>query len=315
MIISASYKTDIPAFYGRWFLNRLAAGWCAMTNPYGGQIYQIDLSRRAVQGFVFWSKNIAPFRDALDVVAARGDPFVVQLGISGYPRTLERAVADPAAALEQARTLRQLYGPQVLVWRYDPILLTSQTPPAWHRANFASLAQGLRGCTNEVIVSFLQLYRKTQRNLAVAARAHDFSWWMPDLAEKRALLVDLAAIAAQEGMRLTTCTQPELADTPGVTPARCIDATRLAACGGRPLRVRTKGNRPGCLCAESRDIGVYESCPHGCVYCYAVSVRAQARHAFIRQSDAAAGLGPGLEGPEIPAAAPTASPSSLPRLL
>lgn len=277
MIVSASYRTDIPAFYGRWFLNRLAAGFARITNPYGGPPGRVDLTPAAVDGFVFWTRNLAPFGNALEAVDARGTPFVAQVTVTGYPRALERSVIGWEDAVAQMRAVRGRWGPRAAVWRYDPIVLTTLTPPDWHRETFARLAGALRGVTDEVTVSFLQPYRKTTRNLDAAARASSFSWHDPDPEEKRALLADLAGLAAEHGMALTLCTQPELAGVPGAQPARCVDAARLSDVAGAPVAARRKGNRPGCLCAESRDIGAYDTCPHGCVYCYAVSSRAAAR--------------------------------------
>ncbi|MBP2293945.1 DUF1848 domain-containing protein [Azospirillum rugosum] len=276
MIISASYKTDIPAFYGRWFLNRLEAGFCRMVNPYGGQTYRIDLTRPAVDGFVFWTKNLGPFLDALDVVAERGFPFVVQHSATGLPRALERSVPDWERAAEHMAWVRDRWGPRAVVWRYDPILISDSTPPSWHQETFARMAARLRGVTDEAVVSFLQPYRKTARNLDAAGQP----WRDPDPEEKRTLLGTLAAIAADQGMALTLCTQPELADVPGVAAAACVDAQRLSDVAGRPVAAKEKGNRPGCLCAESRDIGDYDSCPHGCLYCYAVANRATAQKRF-----------------------------------
>ncbi|WP_029010921.1 DUF1848 domain-containing protein [Azospirillum halopraeferens] len=300
MIVSASYRTDIPAFYGRWFLNRLAAGYACVANPYGGRPARVDLTPAAVDGFVFWTRNLAPFGESLDAVDRLGLPFVVQYSLTGLPRALERSVTAPDAAIAAMGAVRRHRGVRAVVWRYDPIVITTLTPPDWHRATFARLAAALKGITDEVVVSFLQPYRKTMRNLDAAARARGFAWRDPEADEKRALLADLAATAAEHGMVLTLCTQPDLTGVPGTAPARCVDARRLADVAGRPLEARTRGNRPGCLCAESRDIGAYDSCPHGCAYCYAVADRdrAAARHrahdpdgAFLFSPGAGATLG------------------------
>lgn len=277
MIVSASFRTDIPAFYGDWFRNRFAAGFCRVANPYGGPPSRVEL-RRGVDGFVFWTRNAEPFLPALADVAAAGLPFVVQYTVTGYPRILERSVPDAARSLDTIRRLAGDYGPRAVVWRYDPVLLSDATPPDWHLRRFAALARGLEGQVDEVTLSFAQIYRKTRRNLTLAARAQGFSWRDPDDGEKIRALERFGALAGERGMRLTLCTQPNL---PG-PPARCIDAQRLADVGGRVFAARAKGNRPGCLCAESRDIGAYETCPHGCVYCYAVDRRAAAREALRR---------------------------------
>lgn len=280
MIVSASYRTDIPAFYGRWFRARLAAGYCRTINPYGGQVSRVDLTPGAVDGFVFWTRNILPFEPALDAVSDQGIPFIVQHTITGLPRALERSVVEPERSVAAVRAIAGRWGNRAAVWRYDPIVLTSLTPAAWHRATFTRLAAALKGAVDEVVVSFLQPYRKTARNLDIAARERGFSWRVAEADEKRTLLLELAALAADHGMRLTTCTQPDLADLPGVSAARCVDAGRLSDLAGRPIRARTKGNRPGCLCAESRDIGDYDTCPHGCAYCYAVADVAKAKQRF-----------------------------------
>jgi hypothetical protein len=269
MIVSASYRTDIPAFYADWFRRRLAEGCCDVANPYGGPAYRVALAPPDCDGFVFWTRNIAPFEAALGEVAAHGLPFVLQYTITGYPRALETSVSDAERSVGLVRRLADAYGPRAVVWRYDPVLLTSLTPPAWHRETFARLAAALAGAVDEVVLSFAQIYAKTKANLDRAARRHGFTWEDPDDAVKRSILSGLAALAAGHGMRATLCSQPDLLG-PGLAPARCIDAGRLSDVAGRPIAARTKGNRPGCLCAESRDIGAYDTCPHGCAYCYAV---------------------------------------------
>ena len=282
MIISASYRTDIPAFYPDWFINRLVAGWCCVTNPYGGPPGRVDLTPDAVDAFVFWTRNLEPFTAALEAVTALGLPFVVQYGLTGFPRALERSTIPPAQAIAQMRRVRERWGPDAVVWRYDPLVITSLTPPAWHKANFAALARALTGVSHEVVTSVMHPYRKTTRSLDAAALAHSFTWRDPPLDEKRALLADLAVIAADHGMALALCAQPGLTDIPGLRPAACIDINRLSTLAGRAIIRRRKGNRAGCLCAESRDIGAYNTCLHGCAYCYAVSGRLVAEHRRLR---------------------------------
>lgn len=264
MIISASYRSDIPAFHGDWFLAALAAGTVAVANPYSQRPYLVDLRPEAVDGYVFWTRNARPFQRALAAVAAQGRPFVVQYTILGHPRAIDTNVIDPGLAIENARAIAAGYGKRVVVWRYDPILLTPDTGTVWQRANFARLADALAGTVDEVVVSFAQLYAKSARNLAKAG----IVWRVPDPAEQATLIAELSAVAAERGIALSLCTQPDLGAAPA---ARCIDAARLSDVAGRPVAAATKGNRPGCLCAQSRDIGAYDSCVHGCRYCYAVA--------------------------------------------
>jgi len=277
MIVSASYRTDIPALYGRWFVNRLTAGGVRVTNPYGGPPARVSLAPTDVDGFVFWTRNLEPFADGLAAVEALALPYMVQFTATGYPAALERSTIAAERAVAQMRELAARRGPRALVWRYDPILFSSLTPPGWHEANFAGLARALEGAADEVVVSVARPYRKTARNLDAAARAHGFAWRDPPEDEKRALVARLADIAGGHGMALTLCTQPGLEGVPGTRPAACIDAARLSDLAGRPISARRKGNRDGCACSESRDIGAYDSCPQGCAYCYAVSSRDAAR--------------------------------------
>jgi uncharacterized protein DUF1848 len=274
VIVSASYRTDIPAFYAEWFMRRLRAGSCRVANPYGGGAYEVRLTPDAVDGFVFWTRNVRPLLPHLDEIR-RVAPFVVQYTVTGYPRALESSVIPVEEAVAQFRELRRRFGPRVAVWRYDPIVFAAGMEAAAHEAGFGELARGLAGAVDEVVLSVMTPYKKTRRNLDRAARRHGFAWRDPPLEEAQALLARLAAIAAEHGIAPTLCSQPEWL-VPWLGEARCIDAERLSDVAGRPIAARENGNRPGCRCALSRDIGAYDNCPHGCVYCYAVADRDRA---------------------------------------
>lgn len=276
MIISASYKTDIPAFYGEWFRNRLKAGFCRMANPFNrSQRYTISLRQEDVDGFVFWTKNLAPFMDVLNELHEIKIPFIVQYTITGYPRALESRVVHSAESIQHFRFVAEKFNTRVAIWRYDPIILSTRTDTDFHRKNFAHLAAQLSGATDEVIVSFMQLYKKTLGNMDEAASLHGFEWKDPPEERKRELLKDLVAIAADHNMNLKICSQPHLTVL-GAGEARCIDAQRLMDVSSSCFRARLKGLRAGCGCFESKDIGDYDTCPHGCVYCYAVRHRSVA---------------------------------------
>ena len=281
MIISASYRTDIPTFYGDWFLNRLRAGFCQVENPYNRQAVRVSLAPGDVDGFVFWTKNVGPFLRHLGEVRRRGFPFVVQHTINAYPRSLEETVVNADTSVVNVRRIADEYGPRVCVWRYDTVVESSVTPRDFHLRTFGRLAKALAGATDEVVVSFAQIYRKTLRNMNRAAVEHGFAWSDPEDETKQTLLRELAALAAGQGMRLTVCSQPEHI-VPGSGEARCVDAERLQDVGGTTFPSRLKGNRPECGCYEARDIGAYDTCPHGCVYCYAVRNRETALERFRR---------------------------------
>ncbi len=279
MIISASYKTDISTFYGEWFINRLRVGYCKMVNPYGRQIYTIDLTPAYVDGFVFWTKNVGPFLKYLPEIHERGYPFIVQHTINGYPSQLESRVTNYAHTVEAMKRVAGEYGAERLVWRYDPILFTSLTPFEWHLQNFSSLAKQLEGTTDEVVISFAEVYRKTKRNVELAAKEHNFTWEEHQdeefvLETGRLLAIELVHIAALHGMRLRICSQKRFLVPGIIEEARCVDADRLERVSGTRLdKTRQKGNRKECGCYASKDIGEYDTCPHGCVYCYAVHNR------------------------------------------
>jgi hypothetical protein len=279
MIISASYKTDIPTFYGDWFMGRVRAGYCKMVNPYNRKVIRVSLRREDVDGIVFWTKNVGPFCKHLPSLHELGFPFIVQHTINAYPKALESSVVDPARAVVHLNEIAVKYGKRVCVWRYDTIVHSSLTPQAFHVENFERLCTQLKDATDEVVVSFVHLYDKTLRNMNRAAKDLHFEWTDPDQATKKKLLEQLIEIAKKHSIQLTICSQPEFLIA-GAKEARCIDAERMQEIAGRPIRAELRGNRKECGCFASRDIGEYDTCPHGCVYCYAVRNRhlAQVRY-------------------------------------
>ncbi len=283
MIISASYKTDIPAFYGKWFMNRLRAGYCKVLDSYGKKIYRADLRPEMVDGFVFWTKNIHPFLQELPTIREMGYPFYVQYTINNYPRALESAVIDADKAIDGARQIALQFGSNAVVWRYDTIIFSSITRPEYHLSNFQNLCQKMSGIVNEVVVSFAQTYQKTTRNMNLAAQEFNFTWEDPDNETKLQLTKTLAGIAAGYNIQLTVCAQPEYI-VPGVQEAHCIDIHRLSSIAGRQIFAELKGSRAKCACYMSRDIGEYDTCPHGCVYCYAVENQQSALEKFKRHN-------------------------------
>jgi hypothetical protein len=276
VIISASYRTDIPAFYSNWFMCRLKAGFCGVVNPYNASVRRVSLAPDDVDGIVLWTKNLEPMLDRLPTLVQMGHIFTVQYSLTGYPRELELSVTGAEKAVGHIKLVSERFGPRSVVWRYDPVLITDITPVDWHFGNFAFLASSLRGVVDEVVVSFAHFYQKTTRNLDASARTNGFRFRDPPDEEKRAVLSRLSEIARSEDIRLTVCAQPALIP-PGADASRCVDLGRLSDLRGRIVRGHASRNRPGCDCAQSIDIGDYDTCPHGCVYCYAVQHRALAR--------------------------------------
>lgn len=247
-------------------------------NPYNHKAFRVDLTRHVVDGFVFWTKNLGPFLSQLEEVNRRSYPFAIQYTINGYPRALEFSVVDSKRATDHMKLLADKYGENIAVWRYDTIIFSSLTPIDFHRKNFEAIAKSLSGCTNEVVISFAQIYKKTLRNMKWAADKFGFSWEDPENELKYNFTKELAAISKTFGMQLTVCSQKQFLSSE-VKDAHCIDISRLSKIAGCVITAKQKGNRPECGCYLSKDIGEYDTCPHGCVYCYAVQNRelAQAR--------------------------------------
>jgi hypothetical protein len=262
MIVSASYRTDIPAFFAPWFAERWREGFALAKNPYSGKPYRVSLNPAEVDGLVFWTRWAAPFRENLARVAGDGVPFVVQYTVTGYGAALEPGVPDWRRAADSLCGIAERYGRDRVVWRYDPILCSAATPWDSHLARFCAIADRVAPATDEAVVSFAQFYAKTRRGLA----GHDAR--DPGDDEKRALLARLRDAAAERGLKLSLCAQPRLL-IEGVGEAACIDAERLSRIAGRPIAAKAKPHRPACRCVQSRDIGTYASCGFGCAYCYA----------------------------------------------
>jgi hypothetical protein len=287
LLISASRRTDIPAFYGEWFRDRLNAGWCETANPFSGEVFRVSLAPRDVLGWVFWSRNYVPFLGVLADLHARGQRFLCHFTITGYPAAFDPRTLPAEEAIRTACRLAEEFGPDVVQWRYDPILLSSDTPPSWHRENFHQLAARLEGGVRRCIFSFPTMYKKTIRNLEAMAAQHSVRVWSRvagDFAKEdlAALAGELAAIATGHGIEMHSCCGDQWANPEaGIAKARCVDwpLLRRLTPGAGGIEVPRKPSRKGCGCYQSVDIGAYNTCGHGCAYCYAVedAERAQRR--------------------------------------
>lgn len=270
MIISASRRTDIPAFYAEWFANRLKAGSVEVRNPFNPhQVRRVSLARADVDAIVFWTRNPANLLPYLPLLDAQGHAYYFQVTITGYPRALERSVPGMPAAVDAFCALSDRIGPERVVWRYDPILLSNLTDAAEHKRLFDTIATRLRGRTRRVVISFADFYRKTARNL----RAVEGLEWH-DIAASPDAMADLAAhmaaVAAENGLEIQTCAEAHDLSRFGITHGKCIDDGLLRSVFGINVNTRKdKGQRAECGCVQSVDIGAYNTCLHGCAYCYA----------------------------------------------
>lgn len=264
-IISASRRTDIPAFYMPWLMNRLRAGTVSYPNPFNGQVHTVSLRPEHVHSIVFWSKYYGPFLPHIDALQAGGYRFVCHYTITGAPRALEPRVPDWLQAAMALRQLAKRTSPRHVLWRFDPIVFTDELDAAFYLGRFRSLTRALEGATERCYFSFAVFYGKVQRRLGQQGiRAHD-----PPLDEKRALVAALAEIAGEHGITLYACCQDDLVDE-RIHKAHCVDGDLLAELfPDRPPVTTPRPTRDGCGCLASRDIGMYDTCAYGCVYCYA----------------------------------------------
>lgn len=272
-IISASRRTDIPAWYSAWFMDKINRGFCEVSNPFNGRVERIPLGVKDVDGIVFWSRDYRPMMDHLPRLLDMGYRFYFQFTIIGYPEYIDPGSPSTAIAAETAHELCKKFGPRCVVWRYDPVMLTSHTGVGWHLDNFRELCGRLRGAADTCIISFIDYYKKLDRNLFPALKESGVAFSKPGWEELRGLAQELAHIAGGHGLRVTACCEPEL-KLETVAPASCVDRERLGAIAGAGFSdVKTNPTRKGCRCAASKDIGAYDTCPSGCAYCYANNSR------------------------------------------
>ena len=271
MIISASRRTDIPAFYSQWFMNRLREGYCLVPNSFNPrQVARISLLPESVDAIVFWSKNPAPILHLLPTIEDMGYRFYFLFTVNAYPRNLEPNLPSLAERISTFIELSEKIGPRRVIWRYDPIILSNRTDASYHREAFENVCRLLTGHTKRVITSIITLYKKTLRNLvSLENQGYVFDKEPRRNPETAALLSHMATTAAEHGLEIFACAEPSDYAHLGIKPSRCIDAALIRKLWGIPVSSKKDpGQREHCGCALSRDIGMTDTCPHGCPYCY-----------------------------------------------
>lgn len=260
MILSASRRTDIPCFYGEWFMNRIRAGYVLTRNPMNhAQLSRVPLSPETVDCIVFWTKDPASFSPFLDELDGLGYRYYFQFTLTPYDRTVEPGQRDKPAVEGTFIELSKRIGRDRVVWRYDPIILNETLDLAFHRREFKRMCEKLSGFTDTVTVSFVDLYAKLKTQLVRAVTDGEISELSGYISET----------ARTHGLRPVACCEHGLALF-GIERASCIDLARIEAICGCKLDLKPdKNQRPGCGCVESIDVGAYNTCMNGCVYCYA----------------------------------------------
>ena len=263
MILSVSRRTDIPAFYSEWFFNRMKEGFVYVRNPMNiHQVSKILLSPDVIDCIVFWSKNPGPMLSRLDEL--KDYMYYFQFTVNPYDKGLELGVPRKKVIINTFKELSEKIGPKRVIWRYDPILLTDSMGIDYHVRYFEEIAKRLAGFTDTCVISFVDLYKKTQRNL------QDTSAREPSLEEMADLATKLFFIASRYGIKIQPCAEEIALESVGIKHGKCIDNALIEDLLGVKLVVDKDPNqRKECGCVQSIDIGEYNTCAHGCKYCYA----------------------------------------------
>lgn len=263
MILSASRRTDIPAFFSDWFYNRIEKGFVLVRNPMNiHQISRVSLRPEVVDCIVFWTKNPKPFIARLPHLAKYN--YYFQYTMTGYGKRLEPNTPSVEESINFLRSLSKSIGSTRVIWRYDPIIITDEHTIKFHIKNFSRIAQNLAGLTKKCVISFVDYYKKTAKNMSNINYSGISD---EDIFE---LSGQLANIARRHGIMLASCAEEIDLEKQGIVHGKCIDDKLIEEISGYSLDIgKDKNQREECGCMASIDIGAYNTCPHGCLYCYA----------------------------------------------
>lgn len=308
VIISASRSTDIPAFYADWLTCRVRQGYVKWTNPFNGVPLHVSFERARL--FVFWSKNPAPMIEKLKFFDDRGLNYYFQFTLNDYDREgFEPGVPEIGRRLETFITLSKRIGRERVIWRFDPLILTDKLSVADLLEKCKRVGDTLAPHTSKLVFSFADItaYAKVARNLSRAGiNAREFR---PE--EMHEFAAGIAGLNKGWGLRLATCAEAVDLDSYGIGHNRCIDdrlmielfpndQELMAFLGYQPdlfadqslPYLKDKGQRKACGCIVSKDIGMYNTCPHLCAYCYANTSRKAVENNFAKHDPGAEALVP-----------------------
>lgn len=264
MIISASRRTDIPALYSEWLVNRLREGYVLVPQVYNSKkLSSIALNPYVVDCIVFWTKNPIPMMDKIKLIQDMGYQFYYQFTLTPYGKNIEKNLPSKDILVDSFKRLGSIIGADRMVWRYDPVIITDNMNLNWHIENFTRLCSELKGSTNRCIFSFLDFYSK-RRQAIESLGAYNIKE-----VDMQALGKAFSKIAQSYSIKLYTCCEPVDLSAFNISHASCIDKSLIEEIIGCRLKLQRDSNqRPACGCFESIDIGVYDSCSNGCIYCY-----------------------------------------------
>lgn len=263
LILSVSRRTDIPAFYFEWFCKRLEEGYVLVRNPMNyHQVSKVALNPEVIDFIVFWTKDPTNILNKLDRLKSYN--YYFQITINPYDQLIERNVRSKNQVIKAFKDLSSKIGKERVVWRYDPILLTKEIDINKHEMYFEGLASQLSGYTEKCIISFIDQYSKTERNMKNIEQINIDNEKMLIIGEK------LSKIANKHNIVIETCSELIEMSALGIEYAKCVDDRLISSIIGQKLSIKKdKNQRDICGCVTSIDIGAYNTCKHGCVYCYA----------------------------------------------
>lgn len=263
MIISASRRTDIPAFYSEWFFNRLKEGFVYVVNPMNlKQVSKIELTPETVDCFVFWTKNAKPMLNRLDEL--KDYNYYFQYTITGYQSDVEKGVLNKKEVINTFKELSEKIGKEKVILRYDPIFFSEKYSIEYHCEAFERLCSQLNGYTERCVISFIDLYKKTERNTKILDIIPMTMECIKEVSKRFAL------IASKHNISIETCSEAYDLSQYGIKKGKCIDDDIISNIIGYELNVKKDDTqRDVCGCVKSIDIGQYNTCKHHCLYCYA----------------------------------------------
>lgn len=262
MILNTGCRTDIPACFSEWFYNRIREGTVMTRNPYQPrQVLSYRLDPEVVDVLCFCTKNPAPMLERLEELQRFRQFWFVT--ITPYEQEIEPHVPDTSEVIRTTRALSERVGARAVGWRYDPIFITEKYSSEYHIERFEEMAAALSGYVNSCVISFIDLYEKTKRNFPRVCRV--------SMAEQEHLVQEMAAVGRRYGIPLRTCCENAALKRFGAEVSGCMTREVLEAATGCHLAVpqAKKSPRSQCDCLLGADIGMYNTCGNGCIYCYA----------------------------------------------
>ncbi|MDY2729523.1 MAG: DUF1848 domain-containing protein [Clostridium sp.] len=265
MILSVSRRTDIPAFYSKWFINRINEGFLYVINPFNRkQVSKIELNQDTIDLFVFWTKDPEPMISSLDILDNKGFKYYFQFTLNSYAKDIEKGIRPKREIVNTFIKLSKKIGKEKVIWRYDPILLNKKYTKEYHYKWFEEICKKLHGYTDKCVISFIDLYEKTKRNTKELELQQITKEDMYEIGRR------LSSIAKKYSIVIETCSEDIDLLNCGIMKGKCIDDKLISKIMDCSIDIKKDDTqREECGCVKSIDIGSYNTCRHYCAYCYA----------------------------------------------